>query len=457
MKRCTLLLTILLIGACQGEAAPADNRQTSPATAPPTSSIRSTQPPPNTPTVETPALIEPTAPLPSATPTVEQATVTPSPSTVPEITETSTPAPGTAVTGIKLSLAVTGSVSKPVFLTHAFDDRLFIVEQSGRILIARDGALIPVPFLDVVDRVGSVGREQGLFSVAFHPQYSNSASPGHGEFFVNYTDKNGDTVISRFRASQDDANRAVPDSEAILLQVAQPFANHNGGQLQFGPDGYLYVGMGDGGSGGDPQGHGQNASTLLGALLRLNVDDEDAGSAYAIPVTNPFVGDENNQDEIWAVGLRNPWRFSFDQVTGDLYLADVGQNAWEEVHFQAADSNGGENYGWNVMEGSHCFRSPGCDMTGLEIPIFEYNHSQGCSVTGGYVYRGQQFPTFRGNYFLSDICSGFIWTVFRESGGTWLTNKVLESGLQISSFGEDFDGELYVLDYGSGQVFRIEP
>jgi glucose/arabinose dehydrogenase len=341
-------------------------------------------------------------------------------------------------------------------LTHAFDQRLFVVEQVGTVRVIESGQLRDEPFLDIGDRVGSRANEQGLLSMAFHPQYANREHPEFGRFFVNYTNKEGHTVIASFQVSGTDPNRADANSETILLTISQPFGNHNGGQVQFGPDGYLYVGMGDGGSGGDPQGNGQNPATLLGTILRLDVDQGDDESNYAIPDNNPFVNNGSSRNEIWATGLRNPWRFSFDGLTGDLYVADVGQNQWEEIHFQPGNSRGGENYGWNVMEASHCFNRDTCDQSGLELPIFEYDHRQGCSITGGYVYRGQQFPGLTGYYFAADFCSGAIWAIFRDTEGTWSVSKLLESGLRISSFGEDVNGELYVLDHGNGRVFQLQ-
>ncbi len=271
---------------------------------------------------------------------------------------------------------------------------------------------------------------------------------------MNYTNLDGHTHISEFAVDPNDPNRAAADSEIVLLMVEQPYANHNGGQLQFGPDGYLYVGMGDGGSANDPLNSGQDPATLLGALLRLDVDF--LPGQYAIPATNPFVADDSRANEIWAWGLRNPWRFSFDPVKGNLFIADVGQNLWEEIHFQPAASAGGENYGWNILEGSHCFNGSACDQTGLELPIFEYDHGQGCSITGGYVYRGQEFLSLYGNYFLADFCQGTFWRLFQEADGSWSSAVVLETDFPISSFGEDFLGELYALDHNGG-VYQIQP
>ena len=340
--------------------------------------------------------------------------------------------------------------SNPVYLAHAGDGtgRLFVVEQPGvlRILDSERG-IGEEPFLDIRPRVRS-GGERGLLSVAFHPQYREN-----GRFFVNYTrEPDGVTVVAEYRVSGD-PNRADPQSERIILTIEQPFPNHNGGQLQFGPDGMLYLGMGDGGAAGDPLGHGQNLSTLLGALLRVDVD---SGEPYAIPEDNPFVGRAGARPEIWAYGLRNPWRFSFDRCDGRLFLADVGQDRWEEVDLIRK----GGNYGWNVMEGAHCFRPPvGCRTEGLELPIAEYDHSLGCSITGGYVYRGTQIPGLIGRYLFGDFCSGRIWALtplvpdaYRLED--WRMDELLDTTLSISSFGEDEAGELYVLDL-NGAIYRF--
>jgi hypothetical protein len=343
---------------------------------------------------------------------------------------------------------VAGGLGSPVYLTAPRSDaRLFIVEQAGRIRVVENGSLLPTPFLDITDRVSS-GGERGLLGAAFHPSYA-----ANGFFYVNYTDRNGDTRIERFRVGAD-RNRADPASAKLILQVAQPFPNHNGGLVVFGPDGKLYVGMGDGGSGGDPLGHGQNRATLLGDILRIDVD---AGDPYAVPADNPYVGQSASRGEIWASGVRNPWRFSFDREAGLLYLADVGQNDLEEVNVVPAGS-GGLNYGWNVMEGSRCFRpAEGCTRTGLVVPVLEYGHAEGCSVTGGYVYRGSRIPALRGHYFYSDFCRGWIRS-FRHQGGQALDRREWAVGDvdNVLSFGEDAAGELYVLST-NGRVYRIVP
>ena len=394
---------------------------------------------------DTPAPTAPVQPtdVPTATPTI--APTEPSPPT-PSPTPSPTPFLGKPATSLDL-LLVSDKLEKPVYLTHAEDERLFVVEQAGVIRILENGVLLDAPFLDMKGALATWALEQGLLSVAFHPNYGEN-----GRFFINYSAPNGDTIVARYQVS-DDANVADHASGEIILSIHQPYGNHNGGQIKFGPDGYLYIGMGDGGSANDPEGNGQNLESLLGTLLRIDVDYEEA--AYAIPSDNPFIGDDDARNEIWAYGLRNPWRFSFDRLTNDLYIADVGQNLWEEVHFTAVGSMGGENYGWNIMEGTHCFLSEECDQTGLEIPIFEYHHDEGCSIIGGYVYRGQQFPEMEGNYFAADFCQGTVWSVFREENGRFTSNHVYDSEMQISSFGEGADGELYLLGHTGGTVWQL--
>jgi glucose/arabinose dehydrogenase len=356
--------------------------------------------------------------------------------------------PPDAAFDVALEPIATGLAS-PVHLTApAGDARLFVVEQAGRIRIIRDGQLLPQPYLDIRDRVGS-GGERGLLGLAFHPQYG-----ANGRFYVNYTDRGGATRIERYHVSSD-ADLADPASAHLVLSVAQPFANHNGGLVAFGPDGMLFIGMGDGGSGGDPLNHGQNRSTLLGALLRIDVD---RGEPYAIPAGNPFRGRADARPEIWAWGLRNPWRFAFDRVEQRLYIADVGQSAREEINVAPA-GQGGLNYGWAIMEGTRCFRpATGCDTTGLTLPVLDYDHGQGCSVTGGHVYRGSRVPGLVGHYVYGDYCRGWIRS-FRLAGGQAVDRRewAVPNVGQILSFGEDAAGELYVLTTGSGsgRIHRI--
>jgi glucose/arabinose dehydrogenase len=368
---------------------------------------------------------------------------------------------------------VTGSLSAPVHLTHAGDGsgRLFIVEQSGRIRIYQSGALLPTPFLNISDRVLSPsnggGGEEGLLSVAFPPNYT-----GKGYFYVYYTNLNGNNQISRFHISG--ANQANANSEELILSLNHPTQNnHNGGQLAFGPDGYLYIGTGDGGGAGDPPNNAQNPNTLLGKILRIDVEPGQPPAitqahrsylplmlqggpsplAYRIPSDNPFVGQSGYRQEIWALGLRNPWRFSFDRLNDDLYIADVGQSAWEEVNHQPGSSNGGENYGWRIMEGKHCYNSQSCNQSGLTLPVWEYSHADGCSITGGFVYRGSTYPALQGIYFFADYCSGKIWGLVKETG-VWQSSLLLDSPYNVSSFGEDEAGELYVVDR-DGNIYRV--
>jgi len=344
--------------------------------------------------------------------------------------------------------ALIDKLDSPVFLTHAGDasDRMFVVEKKGTIAILRDGARVGQPFLDISDLITSSGSEQGLLGLAFQPDYANN-----GRFFVYYTASNGDDTLARYQVS-DNPDVADPDSAQVLFAQPDFAANHNGGMLAFGPDGYLYVGIGDGGGGGDPQENGQKRSTLLGKLLRLDVSGDDP---YTIPPDNPWPdGGDDARPEIWAYGLRNPWRFSFDRATGDLYIGDVGQNTYEEIDFQPAGTSGGQNYGWNTREGLHCFEKDTCDSNGMSDPIAEYNHDQGCSVTGGYVYRGSAFPSLQGQYIFGDYCNGTIWSLQRNASGVWQQHKLLDSHLSISSFGEDAAGELYVLDLG-GTIYQV--
>ena len=338
-----------------------------------------------------------------------------------------------------------------VLLTYPDDDsgRLFVVLQPGRIMVFENdpGVESAETFLDIRERVNDSGNEEGLLGLAFDPAFAEN-----GHFYVNYTASGPRrTVVSRFSASAGDPDRADPDSELVFLEVAQPYRNHNGGHVAFGPDGMLYVGLGDGGSGGDPRGNGQDTSTLLGSILRIDVSALDETGGYAVPPDNPFAGgDRTARGEIWAYGLRNPWRFSFDRETGDLWAADVGQNQYEEVDIIRP----GRNYGWNVMEGSHCYRRGSCDMEGLELPVAEYGRDGGCSVTGGHVYRGRRLPTLYGAYLYADFCSGKIWALRHD--GTAVTEQMLiaDTGLSISSFGEDASGEVYVLTF-EGAVYRF--
>jgi glucose/arabinose dehydrogenase len=347
---------------------------------------------------------------------------------------------------IQLQPVVTG-LSQPVSITHAGDDRIFITQQGGRVVIFNGTRVLPEPFLDLSSLTTATG-ERGLLSIAFHPRYREN-----GFFYVNYTDLAGDTVVARYSVSATNPNRADPGTAVRLLHIGQPFANHNGGQMHFGRDGYLYIGMGDGGSGGDPGNRAQNLSELLGKMLRIDVD---RGAPYAIPDSNPFVHTPGARPEIWALGLRNPWRFSFDRAKGDLWIADVGQGQWEEINHQPGTSSGGENYGWRRMEGTHCFEPrTNCSDPALVLPVIEYDHRNGaCSVTGGYVYRGRDFPRLDGAYIYGDYCSGVIWAATRNTIGGFTTTQLLDTNLLISTFGEDVDGELYVADH-RGSIHRL--
>lgn len=362
-----------------------------------------------------------------------------------------TPVSGTDV-GLEL---VASGLSRPVFVSSPPDDaRLFILEQPGRIRIFKDGTLLEQPFLDIEDQVLSTGNEQGLLGLAFHPEYAQN-----GRFFINYTarEPRHDTVIAEYRVSADPDVAETAEKQLFPTPINQPNSNHNGGMLAFGPDGYLYIGLGDGGGANDPDETGQDPTSLLGSMLRIDVD---GGDPYGIPSDNPYAGGGDERPEIWAIGLRNPWRFSFDRDTGDLYIADVGQGDWEEVSVQPASSTGGENYGWNTMEGSSCFDpEEGCDTTGLTLPAAEYDHGgDRCSITGGYVYRGTCMPDLQGRYFYADYCSDQVWT-FEYAGGQAAELQELPGGLGISkivSFGEDATGELYVINL-DGDVYRIVP
>jgi hypothetical protein len=348
------------------------------------------------------------------------------------------PPPGSVALGVE---QVVDGLSRPVYLTTPpGDDRLFVVEQAGRILIIENDQLLPTPFLDIQSIVGSGGNEQGLLSMAFHPDYG-----GNGFFYVSYTMTNGDSRVERYTVSAD-PNVADEDSDKEILTLDQPQSNHNGGLLLFDEDGLLYIGLGDGGGSGDPDENGQDLGTLLGKLLRIDVD---GGDPYAIPPGNPF------GDEIWALGLRNPWRFAFDETDGLLFIADVGQNEFEEVNVVPIDQ-AAVNYGWNIMEGVHCFEpSTNCNMQGLTLPVVEYSHGEGCSITGGFVYRGSAIPEIEGHYFYSDFCSSFLRS-FRFS------NDDVEDGTEwdvgnlggVLSFGRDATGELYILS-NDGRVLRL--
>jgi glucose/arabinose dehydrogenase len=357
---------------------------------------------------------------------------------------------------VKIDLrTVARGFDQPVFAAAPADGsvRLFIVEQRGKIRIVRDGKIFATPFLDIANLV-SCCAERGLLGLALAPGFGKTT----GTFFVDYTDRNGDTVIARGTAEANGASNTGGSLQNVL-QIGQPFANHNGGMLAFGPDGYLYIGMGDGGSGGDPRGNGQSVRTLLGKILRIDVISDPGSDRYLVPKTNPLVAQAAAKPEIWALGMRNPWRFSFDRANGDLWIGDVGQDQVEEIDVGRAAEGGarGLNYGWNRMEGTHCFNSiVGCDQTGLTGPFTEYEHGSGdCAVIGGYVYRGSAIPGLQGTYLFADECSGLIRAVAADgpSGGEPVV--LLRSRRTISSFGEDEAGELYVTDLASGELLQV--
>jgi len=347
-----------------------------------------------------------------------------------------------------------GGLETPILVTNAGDGsgRLFVVEQAGRVRVVRDGRLGDAPFLDIAGRISS-GGERGLLGLAFHPDF-----PHDPRVFLDYTDPDGNTVVSSFTAAGgpgSPADAADPSSETILLRVDQPFANHNGGALAFGPDGYLYVATGDGGSGGDPQGNGQRLDTLLGKLLRIDVDRATSERPYAIPPDNPFVGG-GGAPEIWAYGLRNPWRFSFDRATGDLWIGDVGQDRYEEIDRTRAHAPPPANYGWNRMQATHCFApASGCYEASLVAPIAEYSHDVGCAVTGGYVARGDRAGALDGVYVFGDYCSGWIWGLDANGPDRQEPVLLLESGRSISSFGEDEAGAILLTDAARGELIRL--
>lgn len=330
---------------------------------------------------------------------------------------------------------IASSLDRPVDIQSANDGsgRLFIIEKYGMIRIYENGQLLDAPLLDISDRVNDSGNEMGLLGLAFHPDFEKN-----GFFYVNYTGDGGDTFISRFQVGTSDNS----NSEVLLLKIKQPYPNHNGGALAFGPDGYLYAGLGDGGFAGDPHKNGQNTTSLLGKILRLNVD---SGETYSIPTDNPF------GNEVWAYGLRNPWRISFDRATGDLYIGDVGQGDWEEIDYLPADSQGGANFGWSIMEGNHGY--DGAPQPGLLLPVAEYSHNEGgCSVTGGYVYRGTM-SEWNGIYLYGDYCSGKIWGLIL-SEGQWQSQVMFETGVTITTFGQDESGEIYFAS-DNGSIYHL--
>ena len=347
---------------------------------------------------------------------------------------------------------VGSGLTQPLFITNAGDatGRLFIVERAGRIRILKNGVLLATPFLDIHTSVNTSGSEQGFLALAFHPNYATN-----GQFYTVHTGQNGSLILSRFTRSLNNPDLADPGSMTTLLTIPHPTnTNHNGGTLAFGPDGYLYWSTGDGGGAGDLPNNAQSLTVLLGKILRLDVN---SGSPYGIPAGNPFYNnpDLNIRKEIWSYGLRNPWRISFDRQTGDMFIGDVGQGSREEIDFQSAASTGGENYGWRVMEGSLCYNATNCNQSGKVFPIAEYDHASGCSVTGGYMYRGTMFPSMNGHYFYGDFCSGRLFSLWGSPGTGWQSTQVLDTAYNISTFGEDENGEVYLADYSSGKIYQL--
>jgi glucose/arabinose dehydrogenase len=359
---------------------------------------------------------------------------------------------------IDLSLEIFArGLANPTDIAHAGDERLFIVEKAGRIkIVDSNGEVQNDPFLDISGKVNDRASERGLLGLAFHPDYTQN-----GYFFVNYTNADGHTIVSRYSVDNGNPNQAAPNSEKIIIQIDQPRSNHNGGDINFGPDGYLYIGMGDGGAAADPWNNSQNATELLGKMLRIDVDTEDM--PYLIPSDNPYFGISTTRNEIWAFGVRNPWRFSFDRE-GNMWTADVGQDTWEEINFQPADSPGGENYGWSCLEGNETYIANRCtlDSSDYTYPVFIYrnNFSDGCSVTGGYRYQGCTYPRLYDQYIFTDYCTGKFWATWKCPTDTcalpFETQEVANlQDQQFVSFGEDHDGELYVAAIGLGNIYRV--
>ena len=326
-------------------------------------------------------------------------------------------------------------------------ERLFVIEQGGKVRVLTGGAPLETPMLDLSDKV-STSSEQGLLGLALHPDFAVN-----GEVFVNYTDVEGNSVVARFRISDDEPNQIDPNSAETILTLDQPFPNHNGGHLVFGPDGFLYIGFGDGGSSGDPEGNGQNPFTWLGSILRIDIDRTSDDRAYAIPADNPFADGSAGAPEVFIYGLRNPWRFAFDPANGDLFIADVGQNAIEEVTWLPSGQQAGANLGWDRFEGSTCFDTADCDATGTILPAFEYDHGFGCSVTGGVVVRNS-IPALEGVYLFADFCSGLLWGIGRDANENWSASDPVETGLNVSSFGTTAAGDVLVIHH-RGDIYRL--
>ena len=394
-----------------------------------------------------PSASQPPPASPAGTDESQPATVGGVPSASADATPSATPAPIAAIPPPLALKEVAGGLAAPINITATPDGWLLVNERAGRVMAVDPSTGEQSIALDIGDRVLGQG-EQGLLGLALHPDW-----PDAPRAFIHYSDRNGDTVLAEVTATATDAPPVLdPGSERVLLRVDQPFANHNGGQLAFGPDGYLYMALGDGGSGGDPHGNGQNPHALLGSILRIDVEVPDG---YGIPADNPFADGASGAPEVFLYGLRNPWRFSFDAVTGALWIGDVGQNAYEEVDRIDPTTDAGANLGWNVMEASHCFNAVVCASDGLVLPITEYGRDHGCSVSGGYVYRGADTPGLTGWYLFSDYCSGSLVGVPSDVDGIVAPRALLETGLSVSTFGQDADGELYLADIAGGTIYRI--
>jgi glucose/arabinose dehydrogenase len=407
-------------------------------------------PPANLPSPTTPKnqLVSPTPPtnIPIAVPTFTT-------TMGPTLFETVTPPNSAYISGFPDPagydwVEVVSGLNRPTDIQNAGDGsgRLFIVEKHGKILVFQNNQLLATPFLDISGEVNSRAIEQGLLGLAFHPNYAKN-----GTFFVYYTDQDNNCVLARFHVSVNDPNQADHASEEDLIKINHPYTIHNGGGLAFGPDGYLYIGSGDGGLEGDPNRTGQSLQTRLGKLLRINVD---SGSNNLIPPDNPFVG-KAGQPEIWAYGLRNPWRFSFDKLTGNLYIADVGQDSWEEVDFVPAGTAGGMNFGWSYYEGTHPYQDQPPAGETFTMPVSEYSHADGCAITGGYVYRGPALPEWQGVYFYGDYCTGNVWGLIQTSQDKWQSRILFTTSAEITTFGVDEAGEIYLSDYKRGTILRL--
>ncbi len=350
---------------------------------------------------------------------------------------------------LRTTASVSG-LSSPTMIVAPDDrsGRLFVTEQGGRIRIVRNGSLVPTIALDIRSLV-STGGERGLLGLAFPPGFAKKRYA-----YVHYTDRAGAVTIARFRLSAHDPDRFVTSSRQIILRVSHPLSNHNGGQIAFGADGYLYIGIGDGGGGGDPNNRARNLGSLLGKILRINTESRPSRAGYSVPSTNPFVGKRGRRAEIWAYGLRNPWRFSFDRPTKTLWIGDVGQNKWEEIDRVAGGGRGGYDFGWSLYEGNHTYKRRTIVRTGFRWPIAEYSHAEGESVTGGYVYRGKTNPAMAGIYYFGDYSSGRIWGL-QKSGGKWVRKMLVNTSRNISTFGVDGSGELWYADYAGGVIYRL--